>query len=815
MFRQLLNRNRPPARRVSSYRPTFEALEERAVPTVSFQPQFGIEGSSDHGGYKMGNDSPGMPIHLIFWGSYWQTDAGIQMANSAVSFLNSTLYSTAYLDGLHQYGVSHRAFASSNHPYVFNYSNPGTNFSGNDVEDIVTNAIHSQGLPEPDTYSNEPLYLVITAPGAVYEDHNAGGYHSDFHDWTDWWKFDVDHVHYGWIGNNGHLDSLTYIMSHEVVEAMSDPDGDGITTTHGASWTGGGDFEICDAEAQQYSYRLNGYRVQSYWSAWDWAYIVPDGNAQTVYVSNGHLNIYGDEYGYGSNDSITIDTNSAGGVYVNLNGEVFSFDPGQITSMSVFTGAGFNSIRINHTPAGVPVAVNADGYDLVYVGDGDLDRLKGNVIVYGDGATGIQVYDDARSLDASYTVASTTVSRPAFAGLNYYGASYLTLSAGAGNDTINIDSTSVSTYIYADAGNDIVNVGTGNLGTILGSVIINGGTGTDAVRLFDNSSAYAGSYTISDTLVNATGSFSNGVTYGAVESVTLNAANGDNLITIASTASGVRYAVNGDGGNDTLVGPNLDNSWTITALNGGRVGAVAFSSVENLVGGTKNDQFDIRNGQGVSGAIDGGDGSNNLVYTTYTTSVVVDLSTGHATGVGGGVSNIQNVFGGAGDDTLTGDSGDNILAGGPGNDILSGLGGNDVLLGGTGDDTLLGGDGRDLLVGGSGADSLDGGNDDDILIGGELAYYNEARNTANGNALRAVMAEWTSTASYATRIQHLTGILGGGLNGAFRINSTTVSDDAGAVDTLYGRAGMDWFLVSAGDLIQDANTGGTETTTTI
>src|SRR5262249_10853625 len=116
LFRHLVTRNRPAVRRTPRYRPSFETLHERAGPTVSLPPQFGIERASDPGGDKLGTVSPGMPLHLIFWGSYWQTDAGIQLANSAETFVNRAFFDSAYLDGLHQYGVSHRAFASSDHP---------------------------------------------------------------------------------------------------------------------------------------------------------------------------------------------------------------------------------------------------------------------------------------------------------------------------------------------------------------------------------------------------------------------------------------------------------------------------------------------------------------------------------------------------------------------------------------------------------------------------------------------------------------------------------------------------------------------------
>ena len=48
-----------------------------------------------------------------------------------------------------------------------------------------------------------------------------------------------------------------------------------------------------------------------------------------------------------------------------------------------------------------------------------------------------------------------------------------------------------------------------------------------------------------------------------------------------------------------------------------------------------------------------------------------------------------NLFGGAGNDTLTGGSGNDMLFGQSGNDRLLGKGGNDLLFGGDGNDTLM------------------------------------------------------------------------------------------------------------------------------
>src|SRR6266496_2097360 len=58
-----------------------------------------------------------------------------------------------------------------------------------------------------------------------------------------------------------------------------------------------------------------------------------------------------------------------------------------------------------------------------------------------------------------------------------------------------------------------------------------------------------------------------------------------------------------------------------------------------------------------------------------------------------------NLFGGAGNDTLTGGSGADLIFGQSGNDVLLGKGGNDQLFGGDGNDVLTGGDGDDQAFG--------------------------------------------------------------------------------------------------------------------
>ena len=121
-----------------------------------------------------------------------------------------------------------------------------------------------------------------------------------------------------------------------------------------------------------------------------------------------------------------------------------------------------------------------------------------------------------------------------------------------------------------------------------------------------------------------------------------------------------------------------------------------------------------------------GDSGKNTVTLSRDAAGQI-LVNGGAVAVVGGTPTVANttlidVFGQAGDDTITLDEANGALPaaqlfGGGGDDVITGGSGADLLFGQSGNDTLLGKGGNDHLFGGSGNDTLTGGAGDDQVFG--------------------------------------------------------------------------------------------------
>ncbi|OKO82848.1 calcium-binding protein [Bradyrhizobium sp. AS23.2] len=121
-----------------------------------------------------------------------------------------------------------------------------------------------------------------------------------------------------------------------------------------------------------------------------------------------------------------------------------------------------------------------------------------------------------------------------------------------------------------------------------------------------------------------------------------------------------------------------------------------------------------------------GDTANNGLVIGRDKSGRILINNGSVKPLGGDptIANTSgiDVFGQGGDDTITVNEANGPMPavhifGGDGNDRITGGSGADLLFGQAGDDTIKGGGGNDLLFGGAGNDILDGGSGDNQLFG--------------------------------------------------------------------------------------------------
>ena len=140
-------------------------------------------------------------------------------------------------------------------------------------------------------------------------------------------------------------------------------------------------------------------------------------------------------------------------------------------------------------------------------------------------------------------------------------------------------------------------------------------------------------------------------------------------------------------------------------------GGVTYTAA-TIRGGSGNDF--ITGGSGADlivgdGGIDGANYSGRPATSPLRISLDLAANDGRSTGEGDNVQT-EEVFGGAGNDTITGSPGDDFINGGGGADSISGNGGNDEIVGSVGSDKLFGNEGDDALYAkNSDVDTVSGG----------------------------------------------------------------------------------------------------------
>ncbi|MBC8108343.1 MAG: hypothetical protein H7Z14_17285 [Anaerolineae bacterium] len=357
-----------------------------------------------------------------------------------------------------------------------------------------------------------------------------------------------------------------------------------------------------------------------------------------------------------------------------------------------------------------------------------------------------------------------------------------TLKGGPGNDTLN--GGAHHDKLYGDAGHDALNGAQGN-------DFFSGGNGRDTLNGGADADTFSGGLD-ADT-----------VAYGGLINLNLSA---DNIANDGAPNEGDNIQIDvetliGGAGNDVIRGSAGHN-----VLRG------SFGN-DTLIGEGGHDTLD--GGQGAD-VFEGGAGTDTADYSDRTAPLTIGIGTqpddGEANEHDNIKTDVENVRGGSGNDTISGSSFANEIWGGGGADKLVGREGDDTLHGDNGVDSLEGNQGNDILDGGKHADQLNGGE------GRDNAWYGNRTNNVfvklgdgandgevgENDFIQGSVENATAGAGNDT-------LIGDGQNNRFDgLAGNDTMHGMGGIDTMNGYAGNDRFYAK-GDNAVDLIDGGAGT----
>lgn len=194
-----------------------------------------------------------LQLFLVYWGSAWTASPPPSPTPAKITAACNTILASSYMTGLAQYRGIGRGFLRGS--AVITSSNPPAGFTDGQVSTFIDGQITAGTIPGPDI-DNQTLYCVVMPNGVNASNSGFIGEHT-------YYTRSGQRIRFAWITNNGTLDYVTRIVSHEVVEAATDPEGSGFLGVAGTCSQGGwceiGD--VCSSTSV-----LDGVTVQSFWS---------------------------------------------------------------------------------------------------------------------------------------------------------------------------------------------------------------------------------------------------------------------------------------------------------------------------------------------------------------------------------------------------------------------------------------------------------------------------------------------------------------------------------------------------------------------
>ncbi|HBB36140.1 MAG TPA: hypothetical protein DDZ80_15375 [Cyanobacteria bacterium UBA8803] len=356
-----------------------------------------------------------------------------------------------------------------------------------------------------------------------------------------------------------------------------------------------------------------------------------DGGAITLTTTNGSMSMgnlnassgdLNNSLSSSNGGAVTLTANNGSITTGNLDsssGSAFGSGNGGVIALMATNGS-ITTATINSFSAVSSTFSNAgNGGGIALIATSDI-TVNGNLNSYSYTDSGIAGNAGTVILDAVDSITLSGINNSALNGAKY---GDITLTANEVNFTGGVDS------IWGDNNKLVIQPKTLSQGMVIGGTTDSGTTTLDL--LTTDLTAIKSGFT----------------------SITLGRPDGTGTITMNPFTFNAPVII---AGGSTLVGPNQNTTWNITTTDTGNLSGfpngLTFSSIENLAGGSSDDNFIFSNGATLSGKIDGGAGSDTLNYSAHTAPVTVNLANLS-------IRNIETAIGGSASDILIGPDTDN------------------------------------------------------------------------------------------------------------------------------------------------------------
>ena len=329
---------------------------------------------------------------------------------------------------------------------------------------------------------------------------------------------------------------------------------------------------------------------------------------------------------------VSVNNLTASGVYA---GEYFRDSLANLTGFTI-NGAGDNETFVIQNDLGIDITID---------GGGGLDTLEGTGTTDAFLLTGFNSGEHTTSGSTTVTTFTGIETVDGGAGIDFFsltsGYSFTTIQGGADNDIIVGSNDAANWKITGDKSGELVErfstfsgiegIRSGTSDDIFTisstgrNVIIEGNSGTDTIT------GDSTTWTLTDT---SQGEITDrGIIFGEIERVTGGV--GADTFEIQSAAADIE--IDGNDGQDNIVGPDAATIWAITGTQAAAVAAIdiRIHNMETIQAGSADDSFVLAAGD-ISMSLLGGGGTNTVAGAAVNTNW--DLS-----GVRSGAINAQNV----------------------------------------------------------------------------------------------------------------------------------------------------------------------------